>query len=68
MDDDGSTLQNFQKLPEELLVKIFSNIQQDNLGKIRLVNQRFKRVSYIQSLWKKVCIFFIHEYMWLNVK
>jgi hypothetical protein len=45
----------FERLPCEMIVKIFSYVTQDDLcGNVRLVCQRFNALSYDASLWGEV--------------
>jgi hypothetical protein len=45
----------FERLPFEMLVKIFSYVTQDDLcGNVRLVCKRFNAISYDASLWEEV--------------
>lgn len=50
----SSAAQGFDKLPEELLVKILSYVPHDDLRSVRLTNHRLNQISYTASLWKKV--------------
>ena len=45
----------FDKLSDELFLKILSYVRHDDYRSLRLVNRRFNDISYDKSLWKKVC-------------
>ena len=45
----------FDKLSDELFLKILSYVPHDDYRSLRLVNRRFNDISYDTSLWKKVC-------------
>jgi hypothetical protein len=45
----------FDKLSDELFLKILSYVPHDDYRSLRLVNRRFNDISYDKSLWKKVC-------------
>ena len=46
----------FDKLSDELLLEILSYVPHDDYRSLRLVNHRFKRMSYDESLWRKVSV------------
>ena len=43
-----------ENLPDELLLKIFSYVPQDDFGNVRLVSRRFYTISNDSSLWEDV--------------
>lgn len=56
-----TTREGFDKLSDELLVKILSYVPHDDYINIMLVNHRFKRLSTDSFLWKKVSFAFIYD-------
>jgi F-box-like len=56
-----TTREGFDKLSDELLLKILSYVPHDEYLNIMLVNRRFNRLSTDSSLWKKVSFAFIYD-------
>jgi hypothetical protein len=44
----------FDRLPDDLVLKILSQIPHDQFRNVALVDRRFNRISKDASLWKKV--------------
>jgi F-box-like len=70
MSDDATTPEGFDKVPDEILVKIMSYIQHDHFRNVRLVNRRFNRVSYTPSLWKtvRILIYCRNVEIWIDAR
>jgi len=52
--ESGSTSHQLESLSDEILLKIFSFVGQQDRGRLASVCSRFKRLAMDYTLWKKV--------------
>ena len=50
-----------EKIPNEILLKIFSYLEVQDLGKCASVSKRFNKIAYEKRLWQKRAINFTYE-------
>ena len=50
----GKSSSPFDKLPDEIMLKIFSFLSFESLGNCNQVSHRMKRIAEDTSLWEKV--------------
>jgi hypothetical protein len=51
---DSSKPCHFDKLPDEVIVQIFSNLSKYTLSRCAISCKRLRRISYDESLWRRV--------------